>query len=71
MLSRPVDTPDRTLPTQNTRKRTGYRHPPGFTGGNLEGVCVPSALWRPEAHVRDPYPLTISTQAQQKGTPHA
>jgi hypothetical protein len=50
------DTAICTQTTRHTRKRPGHGHPPGFTGGNLGGVCVPSALWRPEAHVSDPHP---------------
>lgn len=72
MLSRPADTPDRAQTIQNTRKRPGYKRPPGFTGGNLGGVCVPGALWRPKAHASDPHPPHRMIQAtNMKGTIHA
>lgn len=32
----------------------GIELPLGFTGGNLDGVCVPSAVWRPTPHLDDP-----------------
>ena len=38
------DTAFRAQTTGTARKRPGYKHPDGFTGGNLDGVCVPGAL---------------------------
>jgi hypothetical protein len=57
--------------TGTARKRPGYERPAGFTGGNLDGVCVPGALWRPEARASDTTPLCNSTQAQQERNSHA
>ncbi len=39
--------------TGPTRKRRGHKHRPGFTGGNLEGVCVPNAFKRQNPHFSD------------------
>lgn len=44
----PICTRDTAFYAQTTgpaAKRPGHGHPDGFTGGNLGGVCVPSALW--------------------------
>ena len=50
------DTAFRAQTTGTARKRPGYKHPDGFTGGNLDGVCVPGALRRPKARLGDPTP---------------
>jgi hypothetical protein len=71
ILQRTLDTAFRAQATGDTPKRPGYGRPAGFTGGNLDGVCVPGALWRPEARASDPTPLCNSTQAQQERKSHA
>lgn len=70
MPFRAQDTAICTQATRHTRKRPGYKRPSGYTGGNLGGVCVPSALWRPEARASDPTHLSNS-QAQQEGKSNA
>jgi hypothetical protein len=47
------DTAGFTQTTELTRKRPGHTLPAGFTGGNLEGVCVPTAFWRLKPHFGD------------------
>ena len=59
--SRARDTPIDALATDPTFKRLGHIRRAGFTGGNLEGVCVRHALWRPKARPDDPL------ASQQKG----
>ncbi len=43
-IPRASDTAIRALATGTTPKRPGHRRRAGFTGGNLEGVCIPCAL---------------------------
>lgn len=68
-LAFPWDTPLCALATKDTPTRPGYRRPPGFTGGNLGGVCVPGALCRTKARASEPTPL--SNQPLHKGNPDA
>lgn len=48
------DTAAGTQTTGDTPKRPGHDRRAGFTGGNLEDVCVPGAVKRPEPHASDP-----------------
>jgi len=63
----PYHTPGHTefqQTTATTPKRPGHKHRRGFTGGNLEGVCVPTAFKRPNPHFSDqPHPRKDNTYA--------
>ncbi|GAA6202828.1 hypothetical protein NBRC116599_40540 [Aquicoccus sp. SU-CL01552] len=68
----PPDTAIRALATKDTRKRPGHDRPAGFTGGNLRGLCVRSAFWRPKPRLSDPHtPPRFTSRANRKGHPHA